>query len=1103
MMVDLLNNSADNWWSVVVHATWQSTIVAMVVLAIVWFGKRLPATLRYMLVMVALAKFLTPPFLVVPIGLFSQIHLHDGSPAPPALPVPDTAIASSLHFRFADTETILPLDNPARIQPIPVIDQGGRSLHAKAVGNPLPRTEPTRVSTPGPGWRAWLMIAHGTGSLTILIWLSWHACKIRGIARHSQIVTHGPLWEQFRSMAHQLGLGRPARLLLSSRPITPLAFGVLQPTVLVPAALMKQVSLSDQRAILAHELSHLRRYDPCVVWLQGLLLVCWWCNPVAWLLNRVILRLREECCDDRVILEGFTNRADYCGALIRAVESCTARTRISGLLASQMHPLQGRIARVMDDRVGRSATLSRTAWACAVLLGLILLPGPGFSTAVEGDEAAVDETDSVTQPPVVNDRVVNDPGVVAGVVVDQTGSPLRAVVWLRTRVDDKSRFESTTTNGKGEFRFAGVAPTNVTLTAVSRGRSFSGMHDRLHEGRSLHNLKLVATSAETLRFSVTDEAGDGVEGAELSWIFWKTPDTGRFWLPLEVLDREKIPRPKSDASGLIEVPGIPQDAQCNLLVKHPEYAQSLVEGVSPAEEPGKVVLVPGNLITVRAVEAETGRPASDATVSIHGSPKSANVSREPVDHNGEFKIQVPKSDRRLTIRVNHPERVADRWASLGGAGDRYPYEFKLFGKGKVRGRVVDAATGRPQAGVRIKMTNRAVRQVIGYGASDAEGAYEMSGPAGNMELSVLSGNGFFEESRRGVDVTMVSGETVVAPDLASKPLPTIRGIVMASDGRPLANALVSNRNEGSHLTGADGRFEFQPQRKEFHYQITANHMTERFSSGVVLSFDEAVSGKEVRIQVEPESEIRGRIVDARGGPLAGVRLELSAVIYFGPKGQVGRIVMESRMAATVTDKQGQYRFVGLSRHLKYLVTVGDPFSRSRPRSEEIELNQPVVNLDPIEVAEGIEVEKAASDKPEAAPELQCSGWINSAPLTLESLRGKVVLLNLWAIWREPSVAKLPTVQLAHELFKDRGLVVIGLHDNSASRKVVREFAQQRGLTYPIALDTEFGETFARYDGRYFPSKILIDRNGKIAPNELVVRPDLLTGLRRVMLYGER
>ena len=150
-----------------------------------------------------------------------------------------------------------------------------------------------------------------------------------------------------------------------------------------------------------------------------------------------------------------------------------------------------------------------------------------------------------------------------------------------------------------------------------------------------------------------------------------------------------------------------------------------------------------------------------------------------------------------------------------------------------------------------------------------------------------------------------------------------------------------------------------------------------------------MQGRDVRIQLQAESELRGSVVDAGGKPLAGVRVSLGVGITFGPRGQVGTMSRGSVGGSTVTDGKGMYRFPGLSRHCYYRASVGSPLSKESVGSRSVQLDQTVIQLDAIQV---FDLKSADEEAPrEDAPAIVCQEWMNSPELDLESLRGKVVL----------------------------------------------------------------------------------------------------------------
>ena len=111
-----------------------------------------------------------------------------------------------------------------------------------------------------------------------------------------------------------------------------------------------------------------------------------------------------------------------------------------------------------------------------------------------------------------------------------------------------------------------------------------------------------------------------------------------------------------------------------------------------------------------------------------------------------------------------------------------------------------------------------------------------------------------------------------------------------------------------------------------------------------------------------------------------------------------------------------------------------------------------------------------------------ASWINSEPLTLDGLKGNVVLVDFWTYSCINCIRTLPYVKSWHDKYADQGLVIIGMHSPEFSfekeRAGVIEAAKKFGLEYPIAQDNDF-VTWRSFNNMYWPSKYLIDRNGVI------------------------
>lgn len=163
--------------------------------------------------------------------------------------------------------------------------------------------------------------------------------------------------------------------------------------------------------------------------------------------------------------------------------------------------------------------------------------------------------------------------------------------------------------------------------------------------------------------------------------------------------------------------------------------------------------------------------------------------------------------------------------------------------------------------------------------------------------------------------------------------------------------------------------------------------------------------------------------------------------------------------------------------------------------EELEeLEQSEEEMDTTELLEHMnEAAQAASsvatnplfnqNPPIRAPEFTgIESWINSNGETLESLKGKVVLVDFWTYSCINCIRTLPHVTSWYEQYKDEGLVVIGVHTPEFAfeqkRSNVEEAVAEHDIDYPVALDNDFA-TWQAYSNRYWPAHYFIDKEGRI------------------------
>lgn len=118
-----------------------------------------------------------------------------------------------------------------------------------------------------------------------------------------------------------------------------------------------------------------------------------------------------------------------------------------------------------------------------------------------------------------------------------------------------------------------------------------------------------------------------------------------------------------------------------------------------------------------------------------------------------------------------------------------------------------------------------------------------------------------------------------------------------------------------------------------------------------------------------------------------------------------------------------------------------------------------------------------------APDVIPGGvWFNSKPLTLDELKGKVVIIDFWTYSCINCQRTLPYLRSWYEKYKDKGLVIIGVHspefEFEKNEKNVAAAIKDFQLTYPVVQDNDFA-TWRAYDNRYWPAKYFIDKEGYI------------------------
>lgn len=125
---------------------------------------------------------------------------------------------------------------------------------------------------------------------------------------------------------------------------------------------------------------------------------------------------------------------------------------------------------------------------------------------------------------------------------------------------------------------------------------------------------------------------------------------------------------------------------------------------------------------------------------------------------------------------------------------------------------------------------------------------------------------------------------------------------------------------------------------------------------------------------------------------------------------------------------------------------------------------------------------AGAEVGKLAPEISGHSWLNSKPLKLAELKGKVVLVEFWTFGCSNCRNVEPYVKSWHQKYADRGLVIIAVHAPEFSYERVlanvQRYIRYHAISYPVAIDNNF-TTWKLYNNRYWPAMYLIDKRGVI------------------------
>lgn len=302
-----------------------------------WLTRRAPARSRHLLWSAAFAAVLLLPIVAMV--------------APPLrVPLPSA-------WQQAPAEIPASAARDAARPSADLVDVSGVALNLKLEEAPIASTTvPARRRTVSA--RAIAALVWLGGVCVALSMLLVALVRVRRLSRTAAAFDDSAWHEANARMGAQLGLRRKVRLLLSADVTTPMAGGILRPTIFLPASAAEWPA-ERRDVVLTHEIAHLAGRDPLRQLLTRLALAAYWFHPLAWLAARESEIAREQACDETVLALGTRPSTyarvllDFAGQLapsaarvaaLPIVEHTLLEKRLMAILNADAHPARRRLA---------------------------------------------------------------------------------------------------------------------------------------------------------------------------------------------------------------------------------------------------------------------------------------------------------------------------------------------------------------------------------------------------------------------------------------------------------------------------------------------------------------------------------------------------------------------------------------------------------------------------------------------------------------------------------------------------------------------------------------------------------------------------------------
>ncbi len=238
---------------------------------------------------------------------------------------------------------------------------------------------PAMTPEPAPSltWQGLALLVWATTAIALLLLLVQRALFVKDLVAQADPAPDS-LQKALDACRGRMGLTGRLTLKISPNATSPAVCGLLSPVILIPRNLVPRLRPGDLQAVLLHELAHIKRSDLWINLLQTLLQIVYFYNPLFWIANVVIRRVREQAVDEAVLVALGDTARQYPETLLNIARLAFRRRpalslRLVGVVESKS-ALRGRIKHILSRPVPKTAKLSLLGMAVVFLAAAILLP---------------------------------------------------------------------------------------------------------------------------------------------------------------------------------------------------------------------------------------------------------------------------------------------------------------------------------------------------------------------------------------------------------------------------------------------------------------------------------------------------------------------------------------------------------------------------------------------------------------------------------------------------------------------------------------------------------------------------------------------------------